>query len=32
MVVNDNAGAQTPRGVLWFFASELAPTVDAETQ
>ena len=27
MVVNDDAGPQTLRGVLWFFASELAPTV-----
>ncbi len=26
MVVNDDAGSLTPRGVLWFFASELAPT------
>ncbi len=26
MVVNDNAGNQVPRGGLWFFASELAPT------
>jgi hypothetical protein len=26
MVVNDNAGNQTPRGVLRFFASRLAPT------
>jgi hypothetical protein len=26
MVVNDNAGNLTPRGVLEFFASMLAPT------
>jgi len=26
MVVNDNAGNLTPRGVLGFIASELAPT------
>ncbi|KAB0502984.1 hypothetical protein F7R06_16715 [Pseudomonas moorei] len=26
MFVNDNAGGQTPRGVLRFFASRLAPT------
>ena len=26
MVVNDDAGSLTPPGVLWFFASELAPT------
>jgi hypothetical protein len=26
MVVNDNAGSLIPRGVLRFFASELAPT------
>ncbi|PPK39149.1 hypothetical protein CD175_06535 [Pseudomonas laurylsulfatiphila] len=26
MVVNDNAGWQVPRGVLWFIASRLAPT------
>jgi hypothetical protein len=26
-VVNDDAGSLTPRGVLWFFASMLAPTV-----
>ncbi|MCP2067336.1 UNVERIFIED_ORG: hypothetical protein J2Y84_002662 [Pseudomonas reinekei] len=26
MVVNDNAGWQVPRGVLWFIASKLAPT------
>ena len=26
MVVNDNAGNLTPRGVLRFFASKLAPT------
>ena len=27
MEVNDNAGSLTPRGVLRFFASRLAPTV-----
>jgi len=26
MVVNDDAGSLVPRGVLGFFASELAPT------
>jgi hypothetical protein len=26
MVVNDNAGSLTPRGVLRFIASKLAPT------
>ncbi|EJM58388.1 hypothetical protein PMI28_02291 [Pseudomonas sp. GM48] len=26
MVVNDNAASLTPRGVLRFFASKLAPT------
>ncbi|EJM72085.1 hypothetical protein PMI31_03830 [Pseudomonas sp. GM55] len=26
MLVNDNAGSLTPRGVLRFFASMLAPT------
>jgi hypothetical protein len=28
MVVNDNAASLTPRGVLEFFASKLAPTRD----
>ncbi|PVZ62145.1 hypothetical protein C9422_01210 [Pseudomonas sp. B1(2018)] len=28
MVVNENAGWQVPRGVLWFIASKLAPTED----
>jgi hypothetical protein len=27
MIVNDNAGNLVPRGVLWFIASRLAPTV-----
>jgi hypothetical protein len=26
MDVNDDAGSLKPRGVLWFFASRLAPT------
>ncbi|QCY14337.1 hypothetical protein ELQ88_28115 [Pseudomonas sp. MPC6] len=29
MDVNDNAGCLTPRGVLRFFASKLAPTAKA---
>jgi hypothetical protein len=29
MVVNDNAGNLTPRGVLQFIASRLAPTFDS---
>jgi hypothetical protein len=28
MVVNDDAGCLVARGVLWFIASMLAPTLD----
>jgi hypothetical protein len=30
MEVNDDAGSLTPRGALRFFASMLAPTVEAK--